>query len=194
VTHHVRMPATVLRTERLVLRGWRPEDRDQYAALNADPEVMEHFVGVLDRATSDAEADRFAAALEHDGWGHWVVTLPENDRLIGFTGLAVVDVPASWTPATEIGWRFAHDAWGHGYATEAARAVLAYAFESLGLDEVVSFTATTNLRSRRVMERIGMWRDPIDDFDHPRVPVGHRLRRHVLYRLDRPAWEAAQPA
>ena len=193
MTHHVAMPVTVLRTERLVLRGWRPEDRDPYGALNADPDVMEHFVGVLDRATSDAEAERFAADLERDGWGHWVVTLPEDDRLIGFTGLAVVDFPASWTPATEIGWRFARHAWGHGYATEAARAVLAFAFESLGLDEVVSFTATSNLPSQRVMQRIGMRRDPADDFEHPRVPVGHRLRRHVLYRLDRDALVAAQP-
>jgi ribosomal-protein-alanine N-acetyltransferase len=187
------MTATVLRTARLVLRGWRPEDRDPYAALNADPEVMEHFVGVLDRATSDAEADRFATDIERDGWGHWVVTRPADDRLIGFTGLDVVDFPQSWTPATEIGWRFARDAWGHGYATEAAGAVLAFAFRTLALDEVVSFTASTNLRSQRVMERIGMQRDPADDFDHPRVPVGHRLRRHVLYRLDRAAWEAAQP-
>jgi RimJ/RimL family protein N-acetyltransferase len=189
VTHHVAMPATVLRTERLVLRGWRPEDRDPYAALNADPEVMEHFVGVLDRATSDAEADRFAADLDRDGWGHWVVTRPADDRLIGFTGLDVVDFPQSWTPATEIGWRFARGAWGHGYATEAARAVLGFAFGTLALDEVVSFTATTNLRSQRVMERIGMRRDPANDFDHPRVPVGHRLRRHVLYRLDRATWQ-----
>jgi RimJ/RimL family protein N-acetyltransferase len=150
---------------------------------------MEHFVGVLDRATSDAEAERFAADLDRDGWGHWVVTLSEVDQLIGFTGLDVVDFPASWTPATEIGWRFARGAWGHGYATEAARAVLAFAFGTLALDEVVSFTATTNLRSQRVMERIGMRRDPADDFDHPRVPLGHRLRRHVLYRLDRATWE-----
>jgi len=157
--------------------------------LNADPEVMEHFVGVLDRATSDTEAERFAADLDRDGWGHWVVTLPADGRLIGFTGLDVVDFPANWTPATEIGWRFARAAWGHGYATEAAGAVLAFAFETLALDEVVSFTATTNLRSQRVMERIGMRRDPADDFDHPRVPVGHRLRRHVLYRLDGATWK-----
>ena len=192
--HHVAMAATVLRTERLVLRGWRPEDLDPYAALNADPEVMEQFGSVIDRPTSDAEAMRFATDLERDGWGHWVVTLPADDRLIGFTGLDVVDFPESWTPATEIGWRFARHAWGHGYATEAARAVLAFAFETLALDAVVSFTATTNLRSQRVMERIGMRRDPAADFDHPRVPEGHRLRRHVLYRLDRFTWEAAQSA
>ena len=189
--HHVAMGATVIRTERLVLRGWQDEDRDAFAALNADPEVMEHFVAVYDRVRSDAEAEVMAANLVHDGWGQWAVTLPEDDRFLGFTGLDVVDFPASWTPATEIGWRFARHAWGHGYATEAAQAVLSYAFLELSLDEVVSFTATTNLRSQRVMERLGMHHDPADDFDHPRVPAGHHLRRHVLYRLSRRAWEEA---
>jgi len=186
------MAATVIRTERLVLRGWRDEDRAAFAALNADPQVMEHFMHTLDRATSDAEAEVMATNLELDGWGQWAVTLPEDDRFLGFTGMDVVDFPAGWTPATEIGWRFARHAWGHGYATEAARAVLAYAFGELVLDEVVSFTATTNVRSQHVMQRLGMHRDPADDFDHPRVPAGHRLRRHVLYRLRRPEWEAAQ--
>jgi ribosomal-protein-alanine N-acetyltransferase len=193
VPHHVGVAAPILRTDRLVLRGWRPEDREPYAALNADPEVMEHFRRVLDRATSDAEADAFAADLERDGWGHWVVALADNDLLIGFTGLDVVDFPAPFTPATEIGWRFARSAWGHGYATEAAAAVLEFAFESLGLAEVVSFTATTNLRSQRVMERLGMRRDPADDFDHPRIPEGHRLRRHVLYRMTADQWRALSP-
>lgn len=188
--HHVAVAATVIRTERLVLRGWRDEDRDAFAALNADPEVMEHFVALYDRVRSDAEAEVMAANLVHDGWGQWAVTLPEDDRFLGFTGLDVVDFPASWTPATEIGWRFARHAWGHGYATEAAQAVLSYAFLELELDEVVSFTATTNLRSQRVMERLRMHHDPADDFDHPRVPEGHHLRRHVLYRLRRAEWDA----
>lgn len=188
--HHVAVAATVIRTERLVLRGWRDEDRDAFAALNADPEVMEHFVALYDRVRSDAEAEVMAANLVHDGWGQWAVTLPGDDRFLGFTGLDVVDFPASWTPATEIGWRFARHAWGHGYATEAAQAVLSYAFLELELDEVVSFTATTNLRSQRVMERLGMHHDPADDFDHPRVPEGHHLRRHVLYRLRRAEWDA----
>ena len=180
--------AIVLRTDRLVLRGWRPDDREPYAALNADPEVMEHFPRVLDRATSDTEADRLASDLERDGWGLWAVALAADDRFIGFTGLDVVDFPARFTPATEIGWRFTREAWGHGYATEAARVVLEFAFENLGLDEVVSFTATTNDRSQRVMERLGMHHDPADDFDHPRLSEGHRLRRHVLYRMTAAEW------
>jgi RimJ/RimL family protein N-acetyltransferase len=191
VPHHVTVVATVIRTARLVLRGWRDEDRAAFAALNADPEVMAHFRSTLDRATSDAEAAVMAATLEHDGWGHWAVALLDDDTFLGFTGLDVVDFPAAFTPATEIGWRFARHAWGHGYATEAARAVLAFAFDHLVLDEVVSFTASTNTRSQRVMQRLGLHHDPADDFDHPWVPVGHRLRRHVLYRLRRPEWQAA---
>jgi RimJ/RimL family protein N-acetyltransferase len=190
----VAVAAIILRTDRLVLRGWRPDDRDPYATLTADPEVMEHFPRVLDRATSDAEADAFAADLERDGWGHWVVALATDDRLMGFTGLDVVDFPARFTPATEIGWRFARGAWGHGYATEAASAVLGFAFRTLGLDEIVSFTATTNLRSQLVMERLGMRHDPADDFDHPRVPEGHRLRRHVLYRMTVDEWRQLSAA
>jgi RimJ/RimL family protein N-acetyltransferase len=190
----VAVAAIVLRTDRLVLRGWRPEDRDPYAAITADPEVMEHFPRVLDRATSDAEADLFASDLERDGWGLWAVALSSNDRFIGFTGLDVVDFPARFTPATEIGWRFSREAWGHGYATEAARAVLELAFAKLGLDHVVSFTATTNVRSQRVMERLAMHHDPNDDFDHPRLPEGHRLRRHVLYRLTAARWIELRPA
>jgi RimJ/RimL family protein N-acetyltransferase len=184
----VAVAAIVLRTDRLVLRGWRPEDRDPYAGLTGDPEVMKHFPRVLDRATSDAEADMLASDLEREGWGLWAVALADEDRLIGFTGLDVVDFPARFTPATEIGWRFAREAWGHGYATEAARAVLEFAFANLGLDQLVSFTASTNERSQKVMERLGMHHDPADDFDHPRLPEGHRLRRHVLYRMTAARW------
>jgi RimJ/RimL family protein N-acetyltransferase len=190
VRHHVAMAATRIRTARLVLREWRDEDREPFAALNANPLVMEHFPRLLDRAASDAEAAALGAALDRDGWGLWAVARRDDDRFIGFTGLDVVDFAASFTPATEIGWRYAHAAWGHGYATEAARAVLGYAFGTLGLDGVVSFTATTNARSQRVMERLGMTHDPADDFDHPWLPEGHRLRRHVLYRLDRTRWMA----
>ncbi|HUP85998.1 MAG TPA: GNAT family N-acetyltransferase [Acidimicrobiales bacterium] len=173
----------MLRTERLLLRAWRDEDRPPFAALNADPEVRLHFPSVLDRAASDLEADRHAAGLEERGWGLWAVEVVGGSSFVGFVGLAPATFAAPFTPAVEIGWRLARLAWGRGYATEAASTVLRHAFEEVGLEEVVSFTAVENARSRRVMEKIGLTRDPADDFDHPNVPEGHPLRRHVLYRL-----------
>ncbi len=173
-------------TERLLLRRWRESDRAPFAALNADPEVMEHFPAPLDRAASDGFADRVAQHVEEHGWGLWAVELRAAGRFIGFTGLAVPRFEAPFTPAVEVGWRLAREAWGFGYATEAARAAVAVGFGELGLDEIVSFTAVGNIRSRAVMERIGMTHDPADDFDHPALAEGDRLRRHVLYRLRRP--------
>jgi RimJ/RimL family protein N-acetyltransferase len=170
-------------TARLVLRRWRPEDRAPFAALNADPAVMEHFPAPLTRAESDVLVDSIEARLERDGWGWWAVE--QGGMFIGFTGLSRVTFEAPFTPAVEIGWRFARSAWGHGYATEAARAAAAFAFGELALDGLVSFTAAGNTRSRAVMERLGMRRDPGADFDHPSVPAGHVVRRHVLYRLVR---------
>ena len=169
-----------IRTERLLLREWREGDRDAWAALNADPEVMRYFPATLDRAASDAAFDRFSSRLVERGWGLWAVD--RAGSFIGFTGLAEPAFDAPFTPAVEIGWRFSRDAWGNGYATEAARAVLAHAFVELGLREVVSFTSVDNYRSRRVMERLGMTHDPRDDFDHPSIERGNPLRRHVLYR------------
>jgi RimJ/RimL family protein N-acetyltransferase len=170
----------VIRTERLLLREWREADRDDWAALNADPEVMEYFPATLDRAQSDAAFDRISQALATRGWGLWAI---EHDgRFLGFTGLSPVGFEAAFTPAIEIGWRLRRDAWGRGFATEAARAVVRFAFEDLGLDELVSFTSVGNARSRAVMERLGMTRDPADDFDNPNVPIGDPLRPHVLYR------------
>ena len=172
----------MLRTERLLLRPWREGDREAWAALNADPEVMAHFPSVLTRAEADAAFDRIAAAIDDRGWGLWAVDV--NGAFLGFTGLQPVPADLPFAPALEVGWRLARSAWGHGYATEAARAALGVAFEELGYDEVVSMTAVTNERSRRVMERLGMTHDAAADFDHPRVPEGP-LRRHVLYRLPR---------
>lgn len=177
------MTAT-LRTERLVLREWRESDRDPWAALNADPVVMEHFPATLDRAAADAAFDRFASRLAERGWGLWAVE--HAGEFLGFTGLNPVGFEAAFAPATEIGWRLRREAWGHGYATEAARAVVAYAFDDLRLDELVSFTTVGNLRSRAVMERLGMTRDVDGDFEHPSVPEGSPQRPHVLYRLQRP--------
>lgn len=177
------MTAVVLRTERLVLRGWRDEDRDDWAALNADPEVMEFFPATLDRAAADAALDRFSVALDDRGWGLWAVE--HGGRFLGFTGLNPVGFDAAFAPAVEVGWRLRRDAWGAGFASEAARAAVSYAFDILELPELVSFTTAGNVRSRAVMERLGMRHDPADDFEHPNVPPDSPLRQHVLYRLAR---------
>lgn len=169
-----------LRTERLLLRSWRESDLELFAALNADPEVMRYFPSTLTREESDDQAGRISRALGEQSWGLWAV---EHDGVfLGFTGLAVPRFEAHFTPAVEIGWRLARSAWGFGFATEAAAAVLRFAFEELRLSEVVSFTAVQNRRSRAVMERLHMTRNPSDDFDHPALTVGSPLRRHVLYR------------
>ena len=178
---------TSLRTDRLLLRRWRPEDRAPFAALNADPEVMEHFPARLTRAESDAFVDRIEAGFAEHGFGLWAVEVQATGEFIGFTGLAVPSFEAPFTPAVEIGWRLARPAWGHGYASEAAGRALDAAFTTYGLAEVVSFTSVTNVRSQAVMRRIGMTHDPADDFGHPRLPPDHRLHRHVLWRIKAPA-------
>ncbi|WP_411284265.1 GNAT family N-acetyltransferase [Lapillicoccus sp.] len=170
-------------TPRLVLRQWRDTDREQFAALNADPVVMEHFPAPLTRAESDAMVDRLTARIDADGYGLWAVEVRDTHEFIGFVGLARPTFETAFTPCTEIGWRLARAAWGQGFATEAASAALDVAFGPLGLDEVLSWTFMGNLASRAVMERLGMTRDPADDFDHPRLPEGDRLRRHVLHRI-----------
>jgi RimJ/RimL family protein N-acetyltransferase len=177
-------------TERLLLRGWRDLDREPFASLNADPRVMEHFAGVLTPAESDAFVDRIIERWAADGFGLWAVERAADERLLGFTGLSAPTFEAHFTPAVEIGWRLAVEAWGQGYATEAARAALRFGFEDLRLAEIVSFTIPANTRSRAVMERIGLTHDPTDDFDHPSFPPGHPIRRHVLYRLSRDRWSA----
>lgn len=167
-----------LRTDRLLLRQWRDGDRDPFAELNADPVVMEHFPATLSRAESEAFVDRHSALIDQRGWGLWAVEVRETGAFIGFTGLAVPVFDADFVPCTEIGWRLAASAWGRGYATEAATAVLTHAFDEIGLDDVVSFTYVGNDRSRRVMEKIGL-RERLE-FDHPNLP-GDPIQRHVLY-------------
>ncbi len=176
-----RVSATDLRTARLLLRRWRPADRPLFASLNADPRVMEHFPSVLTRDESDALADMIDSHFDRHGYGLWAVEIPGTVPFAGFIGLSIPAFAAAFTPCVEIGWRLAAEHWGRGYATEGARAVLALAFGELGLDEVVSFTVPANVRSRRVMEKIGMTRDPADDFDHPSARGG--LAHHVLYRI-----------
>lgn len=174
-----------IRTERLLLRRWVAADRAPFAALNADPEVAEHLPGVISRTESDAFADRIEAHFDSHGYGLWAVEVPGITPFAGFVGLSTPRFEARFTPCVEVGWRLARGCWGQGYATEAAREALDFAFRQLGLEEIVSFTVPENVRSRAVMERIGMTRDPDGDFDHPRLPEGHRLKRHVLYRLRR---------
>ena len=181
-------PVTALRTPRLLLRGWREEDREPFAALNADPQVMEYLPATLTRTESDAFVDRMQAGLEAEDHGLWAMEVRATGEFIGYTGLANPSFQASFTPCTEVGWRLARSAWGHGYATEAARTALRVGFGTLALTEVVSFTAVGNARSRAVMARLGMSHDPAEDFDHPSLPAGHPLRRHVLYRLTRQEW------
>jgi len=182
-------PWPEIRTARLRLRRWRADDREAFAALNSDPRVMEHFPAVLSRAESDALADRIEGHFTQHGFGLWAVEIPGSVEFAGFLGLAAPAFQAHFTPCIEIGWRLRRDCWGKGYATEGARAALRFGFERLGLEEIVSFTVPANLRSRRIMERIGMQHSPADDFDHPLLPAGHPLRRHVLYRRARAGWE-----
>lgn len=180
------MSRIIIDTPRLRLRDWRDDDVDRFAAMNADPAVMAHFPAPLTREETEAVVGRIRAHLAGHGFGLWAVEIPGVTRFAGFIGLSHVRFEAPFAPAIEIGWRLAVPFWGAGYATEGARAALAYAFDVLGLDEVVSFTIPANLRSQRVMQRIGMQRDPAGDFDHPLLPDGHRIRRHVLYRARRP--------
>lgn len=172
-------------TERLHLRRWRPADLAPFAALNADVEVMEHFPARLSREESDALAVRIEAVFDELGYGLWAVETKASGEFIGFAGLDLKTFPAHFTPAVEVGWRLARSAWGHGYASEAGRAALDYGFDTVGLEEIVSMTAAANVRSQRVMQRIGMSRDPSDDFLHPNVPSGSPVQPHVLYRIRR---------
>jgi 3-dehydroquinate dehydratase/shikimate dehydrogenase len=174
-----------LKTSRTLLRAWHDEDLESFARLNADHEVMRWFPSVLTRKSSDMLASRIRTRLADDGWGLWALEVPGVSKFCGFVGLSRVPFEASFTPAVEIGWRLDQPWWGRGYATEAASACVEFAFGTLGLDEIVSFTTTLNNRSRAVMERLGMRHDPTGDFDHPGIPMGNPVRPHVLYRLER---------
>ena len=174
-----------LETERLILRTWRDTDREPFARMNADPVVMEFFPACLSREESDEGVDRVEKHFRERGFGLFAAELRAEHAFIGFIGLNVPRFVAHFTPCVEIGWRLAAAYWGQGLATEGARAVLRHGFDTLALDEIVAFTIPANLRSRRVMEKLGMTHDPADDFDHPGLEPGHPMRRHVLYRLKR---------
>ena len=170
-------------SERLVLRRWRASDQEAFAALNTDPRVLEFLPRALSRAESDALITRIEGHIDEHGFGFWAAEIPGVASCAGFVGLAVPRFDAHFTPCVEIGWRLAPELWGQGYATEGARAVLRFAFDELGLEEVVSYTAPLNTGSRRVMEKLGMTHDPAQDFEHPLLPEGDPLRSMVLYRI-----------
>lgn len=173
-------------TERLRLRQWCAADREPFALLTADPKVMEYFPSVLDREASDRSADRCEAHIADHGWGLWVAELLASNEFVGYVGLSSPRPELPFAPGVEIGWRLAAQFWGRGLATEAARGALRVAYELLGLPEIVSFTSVGNLRSRAVMERLGM--TETETFEHPNIAVGNALRKHCLYRLSRSEW------
>lgn len=172
-----------MQTERTILRPWTDSDVEPWIALNADARVMEFFPSTYTRERAQGSAATLRERLERDGYGWWILEIKGGASFAGVIALQDVPFEAHFTPALEIGWRLPYDHWGHGYATEAARATLAFAFSELQRHEVVAMTAAINERSRRVMERLGMTRDPADDFEHPAVACGHPIRPHVLYRI-----------
>lgn len=177
----------MLETDRLILRRWRDSDREPFAAMGRDEEVMRHFPSLLTREESDAMMDnRIEAHFAEHGFGLWAVERKSDGCFQGFTGLIRVTVASPIEGEVEVGWRLAREAWGHGYATEAARASLDYGFGELGLGRIVAMVVAANTRSRSVMERLGMTRCPRLDFDHPRVPVGSPVRAHMVYAIDAP--------
>lgn len=172
-----------LSTARLKIRSWRDTDHQRYAEINADPRVREFLGATLTRPQSDAQISAFDAHERKHGFTFWAVELPTLEPCIGFIGLEITDYSAHFTPAIEIGWRLDPTYWGQGYASEGASAVLKYAFEKLGLEEIVAVTVPQNVKSQSVMNRLGMTYSPDDDFDHPDEEPGHPLQRSVLYRI-----------
>lgn len=185
-------PFPIIETKRLILRGMRDGDLAPFAAMNADARVMEYFPSALTPDESVLMAARIDEHFDQHGYSFWAVEVVGAIDFIGVAGLLVPRFEAHFMPCVEIGWRFAREFWGHGYASEAARALLEFGFDRAGLDEIVSLTVPANERSRRVMERIGMTRDPGDDFDHPNLAEGDSLRRHVLYRLSKTNWTSSR--
>ena len=182
-----------IKTERLILRPWKEEDLEPFFQMNSDPRVMEYFPSILSKEESDQLARGMQKKIEVGECGFWAVSVPNIAEFIGFIGLNSLILPIHLTPAVEIGWRLAFDHWGKGYATEGALACLKYGFKALKLNEIISYTVEKNAPSRAVMEKIGMHRNPADDFNLPPSPEGHSLRHAVLYRLSRNEWREMQP-
>ncbi|MEE4698262.1 GNAT family N-acetyltransferase [Pseudomonas alliivorans] len=181
-------PILKLDSARLLMRQWRDDDLPAFAAMCADPQVMRYFPEPLSRLESAAMIGRMRGHFAELGFGLWALERKDSGAFIGFTGLGVVGFDAHFTPAVEIGWRLAREHWGLGFASEAAWTALGCGFERLKLDEIVSFTAVSNEPSQKVMQAIGMLRDPSDDFEHPNMQDGHLLKPHVLYRINREQW------
>jgi RimJ/RimL family protein N-acetyltransferase len=183
-------------TPRLVIRNWRDSDRNLFHEINSDTQVMEFFPFRLERGQADELMDRLRRRIDETGLGFFAVDIGKTGECIGFTGLAQVDLQPMFTGVVyEIGWRLARRFWGYGYATEAANAVLDYGFAHFGLDEIIAFAIPGNRRSIAVMRRIGMRRDALRDFDHPRIPDTHpELRRHAVFAIGRENWKAARTA
>lgn len=175
----------IIETERLILRKWKDEDLEPFSCLNADARVMEYFPRVLTCEEAKAFMDRIRRHIEKYGFGLFAVEVKESREFIGYIGLAIPTIETAFTPCVEIGWRLAFDHWGKGYATEGARAVLKYGFEKMGLDEILSWTVPANVRSRKIMEKIGMRQDMEGSFRHPGLSQDHPLSLHVLYRISR---------
>jgi 3-dehydroquinate dehydratase/shikimate dehydrogenase len=181
--------ASTIQTKRLILRQWEEEDLEPFAELNADPRVMEYFPSTLSREESKAVLKSSHDHIAKYGWGKWAVALIETGEFVGRIGLEEVDFQAAFSPSVELGYRLAFKQWGKGYALEGAKAALQYGFTHLKLNEIVAFTPVQNMRSRVVMARLGMHHDAKYDFDHPKLPKGHKLSRHVLYRLGLSEWQ-----
>lgn len=172
-----------LETERLILREWRPEDREAFARMNADPMVMEFLPRIMDKDSSDKLMGRFTEHFKKYGYGPYAIELKETGEFVGFVGLRNVEFKSAFTPAVEIAWRLDYEYWGKGYATEAGRRVIEHAFKELKLPEIVAFTVYDNSRTMHIMEKLGMKRDEKGDFDYPTLPKGHPFGKFALYRL-----------
>jgi RimJ/RimL family protein N-acetyltransferase len=186
------MPLIELHTNRLILRDWQARDLAGFARLNADAQVMRFFPGPLDQAQSDALAGRIQQHIHRHGFGVWVLEMHGEPGLIGTLGLQQVLFDSAFAPAVEIAWRLLPAYWHQGLAGEAAQAALRFAFEQLNLPQVLAFTVPANLPSQALMQRLGMQRDPAEDFLHPLLPRDHPLRPHVLYRLSQARWRERQ--
>jgi RimJ/RimL family protein N-acetyltransferase len=178
----------VLRTRRLILRRWKESDLLPFARINADQRVMEFMVGTMTEEETHQSVAHMEKHFETHGFGRWAVEVADSEKFIGFVGISIPSYTLPVSPCVEVAWRICAEEWGKGYAPEAANEAMRDGFERVGLQEIVSFTTLTNLKSRRVMEKLGMRYCPAEDFDHPMVPIGHSLLRHVLYRLSKADW------